>query len=137
MAFHNDRKDIVKKDIARCIYANGRAFNILHSLHWQKMLRSINEAPKGFKGPGYEKGGEYVGDTLKPTRNFWIEIGVSIVSDGWEDARLSFDQCYCSVHERCNVFTEMDYEEQLEDSRFIANVLSNPLSKLSLEVLLK
>lgn len=55
MSFQNEARDIAEQDIARCIYANGLAFNVVCSPYWQNMVRSINEAPRGFEGLGYEK----------------------------------------------------------------------------------
>ena len=59
------------------------------------MLRGANEAPRGYYGPGYEKvyttlldvDVQRIEDQLKPIRDSWVEIGVTIVSDGWKDAR--------------------------------------------------
>lgn len=55
ISLQNEARDITKEDIARCIYENGLSFNVFCLLYWQKMVRSINEAPKGFKGVGYVK----------------------------------------------------------------------------------
>ena len=59
------------------------------------MVRAINTAPKGFKGPNYEKlrtdllqkEKELVEDILAPIRASWSSSGVSIVSAGWTDTR--------------------------------------------------
>ena len=41
--------------VARAIYACGIPFNVVWSPYWQDMVRAINTAPKGFKGPSYER----------------------------------------------------------------------------------
>ena len=41
--------------VARCIYACGIPFNVVRSPYWQDMIREINKAPQGYKGPNYEK----------------------------------------------------------------------------------
>ena len=41
--------------VARAIYACGIPFNVVRSPYWQDMVRAINTAPQGFKGPNYEK----------------------------------------------------------------------------------
>ena len=59
------------------------------------MVREINKAPQGFKGPIYEKirtvllkkEKELLEDVLAPIRSSWHSSGVSIVSDGWTDTR--------------------------------------------------
>ena len=50
VSFQNEAREIADQDIARCVYANGLAFNVVRSPYWQKMVKSINEAPKGYKG---------------------------------------------------------------------------------------
>lgn len=59
------------------------------------MVKAINEAPKRHKGLGFErvcnllleKEVKVVEDSLKPIRDLWAEIGVSIISYGSKDAR--------------------------------------------------
>jgi hypothetical protein len=59
------------------------------------MIKIVNEAPKGYKSPGYEKvrttllasEKQYVDRQLQSIRETWIETGISIVSDGWRDQR--------------------------------------------------
>ena len=54
------------------------------------MVRAINEAPKGFKGPSYEKVCTTLVDrevsnleaSMQPIKDSWIKIGVAIVSGG-------------------------------------------------------
>ena len=41
--------------VARAIYACGIPFNVVRSPYWQDMVRAINTAPQGFKGPNYKK----------------------------------------------------------------------------------
>jgi hypothetical protein len=41
--------------VARDIYACGIPFNVVRSPYWQGIVRAINTAPQGFKGPNYEK----------------------------------------------------------------------------------
>lgn len=94
-SFQNEARDIADQTIARCLYANGLSFNVVHSPYWQYMVRIVNEAPKGFNGPGYEKihtsllNDEVVRaeNAVLPIKDSWVEIGVTIVSDGWKDAR--------------------------------------------------
>jgi hypothetical protein len=53
--FNNQGKEVVDEYVAHCIYANGLTFNLVCSLYWQQMIKAVNEAPKGYKSPGYEK----------------------------------------------------------------------------------
>jgi hypothetical protein len=59
------------------------------------MIKAVNEAPKGYKSPGYGKvrtnllasEKQSVDRQLQSIRETWTEIGISIVSDGWRDQR--------------------------------------------------
>ena len=54
-ALNLQSREDTDQSIVRCLYANGISFNVVRSPYWQEMVRSINEAPKGYKSPGYEK----------------------------------------------------------------------------------
>ena len=81
--------------VARAIYACGIPFNVVRSPYWHDLVRAINIAPAGYKGPNYEKiqtdllkkEKELVEDILAPIRASWGSSGVTIVSDGWTDTR--------------------------------------------------
>ena len=57
------------------------------------MLRAVNEAPRGYMGPNFEKVCTsllrkeklLVEKILAPVRSSWNGNGVSIISDGWTD----------------------------------------------------
>eukprot|EP00253_Pinus_taeda_P025286 PITA_25286 len=93
--FNNQGRDIADEHVARCIYANGLAFNLVRSPYWQQMIKAVNEVPKGYKSPGYEKvrttllasEKQSVDRQLQAIRDTWAETGVSIISDGWRDQR--------------------------------------------------
>jgi hypothetical protein len=94
-AFNNQGREVVDEHIAHCIYANALAFNLVHSPYWQQMIKAVNEAPKGYKSPGYEKvcttlltsEKQFVDRQLQSIRDTWAQTRVSIVSDGWRDQR--------------------------------------------------
>jgi hypothetical protein len=77
--------------VARAIFACGLPFNAVWSPYLQNMLRAINEAPRGYKGPNFEK----VHPTLLWNEiliiecwNRFIPVGtamVSLLSNGWTD----------------------------------------------------
>ena len=81
--------------IGWCIFANGLPFNLVRSSYWLWMIKAVNDAPKGYIAPGYEKSrttlltGEKLRleGALNPIRNSWRISGVSIISDGWKDQR--------------------------------------------------
>ena len=47
--------DEVDAIVVRFLYACGVLFNVLRSPYWHDMVKAINKAPLGFKGPRYEK----------------------------------------------------------------------------------
>ena len=53
--FNNQERDEAESRVARALYACGIPFNVVRSRYWQDMVRAINTAPQGFKGPNYEK----------------------------------------------------------------------------------
>ena len=77
------------------LYACGISFNVLRSPYWHEMVSTINDAPKGYKSPGYDKA-RIVGldhekakitHSLNRMTSAWNEHGVSIVSDGWTNVK--------------------------------------------------
>eukprot|EP00253_Pinus_taeda_P009329 PITA_09329 len=95
VAFNNQGRDIVDEHVARCIYANGLAYNFVRSPYWQQMIKVVNEAPKGYKSPGYEKvrtillasERQSVDRQLQAIQDTWAETSVSIIYDRWRDQR--------------------------------------------------
>ena len=81
--------------IVRFLCACGVPFNVLRSPYWHDMVKAINEAPKGYKAPNYEKARTVLLEREKAkvqralTRftNEWVDCGVSIVSNGWTNIR--------------------------------------------------
>ncbi|XP_057832721.2 uncharacterized protein LOC131043529 [Cryptomeria japonica] len=138
-AFQNESRDIVDQDIERCICANGLAFNVVHSPYWKQMIKSVNEAPRGYKGPGYEKVHgtlldkevNRVEDALKPIRDSWTETGVTIVSDGWKDAKNRPLINVIAVSPKGAIFLKVvDCEGQVKDGQFIAEILISAIESV-------
>jgi hypothetical protein len=48
-------RDEVDAKVVRFLCACGIPFNVLHSPYWHDLVKGINEAPKGYKSPSYEK----------------------------------------------------------------------------------
>jgi hypothetical protein len=53
--FNNQKREETKSRVARVIFACGIPFNVVRSPYWKDMVKAINKAPQGFKGPNYEK----------------------------------------------------------------------------------
>ena len=70
-------------------------FNVLRSPYWHEMVSAINDAPKGYRSPRYDKARTVgldhdkakINCSLAKMTNSWNEHGVSIVSDGWTNVK--------------------------------------------------
>jgi hypothetical protein len=88
-------RDEVDAKVIWFLYACGIPFNVLGSPYWHDLVKGINEAPKGYKSPSYEKArivlldreGEKNQRALTRFIDDWGDFGVSIVSDGWTNVR--------------------------------------------------
>ena len=69
----------VDLSILECMAANDIPFNIFCSLFFTKMVKTINNAPKGYKAPSREK----VRTTLLDACKRKVENGLSGVRDTW------------------------------------------------------
>ncbi|KAK8481028.1 hypothetical protein V6N13_092896 [Hibiscus sabdariffa] len=95
-ALMNDRDaEAVDLKIMRCLCANAIAFNCLRSPQWHEMVQAINQAPKGYKSPSFEKARTSLLDEcyrsvekeLSLVKDTWYVHGVSVVSDGWSNCK--------------------------------------------------
>jgi hypothetical protein len=48
-------RDDMDAKVFSVIYAYGISFNVLYSPYWHDMVYAINDAPKGYRGPKYDK----------------------------------------------------------------------------------
>eukprot|EP00253_Pinus_taeda_P025103 PITA_25103 len=88
------RNDVDSK-LYRFLYACGIPFNVLRSPYWHEMVYAINDAPKGYKSPGYDKAKTVgldhekakISHSLNRMKSSWTDHGVSIVSDGWKNIK--------------------------------------------------
>ena len=88
------RNDVDSK-VYRFLYACGVPFNVLRSPYWHEMVSAINDAPKGYKSPGYDKARTVgldhekakINNSLARMTSSWNEHGLSVVSDGWTNVK--------------------------------------------------
>jgi hypothetical protein len=91
--FGMGRRDEMDNKVTRDTYACGIPFNVVRSPYWQDTLGAINDAPKDYVGPDFEKVCTtllrkeklMVEEILEPVRSCWTRNGVSIIFDGWTD----------------------------------------------------
>ncbi|XP_058006738.1 uncharacterized protein LOC110665762 [Hevea brasiliensis] len=94
-AFNMMEKDAVDLKVMRGLCANGIPFNVLRNPQFGEMIIAINNAPKGYKAPSYEKARtilldeckRYVEKDLALIKDTWYIQGVAIVSNGWSNVK--------------------------------------------------
>ncbi|KAF2289511.1 hypothetical protein GH714_036765 [Hevea brasiliensis] len=94
-AFSMMERDAVDLKVMRGLCANGIPFNVLRNPQFCEMIIAINNAPKGYKAPSYEKARTILSDECKRDvekdlamiKDTWYTQGVSIVSDGWSNVK--------------------------------------------------
>ncbi|XP_061352114.1 uncharacterized protein LOC133297067 [Gastrolobium bilobum] len=90
----NDR-DLVVRDICRCIYGNALPFNLVKSPVFINMVKSISEYGRGLKPPTYhevrvsylKKEVDLVHTSLDKYKLEWKKTGCTLMSDGWTDGK--------------------------------------------------
>eukprot|EP01018_Ginkgo_biloba_P040755 Gb_13499 [translate_table: standard] len=132
------REDVDSR-VASCIYACGISFNAVHSPYWQDMVRAINDGPKGYKTPSFEKvrttlltkEKSLLEQSIEPIRASWWTTGVSIISDGWTYARNGPLINVIDVCPKGSMFLNaVDCNGELKDATFIANILIDAIESV-------
>ncbi|KAL9675863.1 hypothetical protein QQ045_004071 [Rhodiola kirilowii] len=81
--------------IVRALCANGIPFNVLRNLDFINMLKVVNQAPKDYKPPSFDRARTSLLDEchrdvekdLTWVKDTWATHGTSIVSDGWTNVK--------------------------------------------------
>jgi hypothetical protein len=129
---NNQGREEAETRVARAIYACGIPFNVVQSPYWQDLVRAINTAPQGFKGPNYEKlrtvllkkERQLLEDVLRPIHSSWSSSRVSIISDGWIDTRhRPLINVIASSPKGAMFLRAKDCSGEVKDSNFIAEIL--------------
>lgn len=102
------------------------------------MIRAINKAPKGYKGPNYEKvktrllkNEELVEDILPPIRSSWSSSRVTIVSDGWTDTRRRPLINIIATSPKGAMFIKAeDCSGEVKEAQFIADVIIKAMEQI-------
>eukprot|EP01018_Ginkgo_biloba_P022730 Gb_08711 [translate_table: standard] len=132
------REDVDSR-VARCIYACGISFNLPRSPYWQDMMRAINDGPKGYKTPSFEKvrttlltkEKSLMEQSIEPLRASWRTTSVSIKSDGWTDARNRPLINVIVVCPKGSMFLNaVDCNGELKDATFIATILIDAIESV-------
>jgi hypothetical protein len=103
------------------------------------MVKEINEAPRGFKGPNYEKlrtvllqkEKASIHDILKPVRSSWTSTGVSIISNAWTDTkRRPLVNVIASSPTGAMFLRAEDCFGEVKDSKFIVDILISAIEQV-------
>ena len=93
-AFQNNARHELDSRIARMFYTGGLLFNFARNPYYRNSYAyAATHSISGYVPPGYnalrttllQKERAHVERLLKPIKDFWLENGVSIVSDGWSN----------------------------------------------------
>jgi len=132
------RNDVDSK-IYRFLYANGIPFNVLRSPYWHEMVSAINDAPTGYKSPGYDKARTVgldhekakISHSLNKMTSSWTDNGVSIVSDGWTNVKGKPLISVLAVSRSGPIFLAAhDYSDKFKTAINIAEALLETIERI-------
>ena len=107
----------------------GIPFNVVRSPYWQDMIRAVNKAPQGYKGPNYEK--DLVEDILSPIHSSQGSSGVTIVSDGWANTRHKPLIHITATSPKGEMFLKAeDFSGEVKDAQFIVVVIIKSIEQV-------
>eukprot|EP01018_Ginkgo_biloba_P006444 Gb_30342 [translate_table: standard] len=134
-----NKSEEVNSYVARCIYARNISFNVVRSPYQQDMVKAMNDGPKGYKSPSFEKlpttlltkERSLVELTIEPIRTSCRTTSVSIIFDGWTNARSKPLINVIVVSPNGSMFLNVvDCKGELKDAPFIANIFINAIESV-------
>ncbi|XP_075670346.1 uncharacterized protein LOC142640138 [Castanea sativa] len=141
--FQNNSRHELDSQIARMFYTGGISFNFARNPYYRSSYSyaATHNIP-GYIPPGYnalrttllqiEKA--HVDRLLKPITDFWVENGVSIVSDGWSDPQRRPLINIMAVSDGGPVFIKaIDGSGEFKDKHYIAGVLRDAIKEIGHE----
>ncbi|XLR53660.1 hypothetical protein HN51_021928, partial [Arachis hypogaea] len=93
--FKKNLREKVCLEISAFFYNNGIPFNVSRSEEYSRMFEKAIRYGQGFKPPSYhelrvpllKKHVELVQQSLEEHREYWKQVGCTIMTDGWTDKR--------------------------------------------------
>ncbi|XP_004499925.1 uncharacterized protein [Cicer arietinum] len=115
-AFQLLGRDDVDMNVMKGLCANGIPFNVLKNPQFVEIVMAINNGPKGYKPPSFDKARtvlldeckRHVDKDLAPIKDTWFHQGVSIVSDGWSNVKHMPLINLLTVNSRATMFLYAD-----------------------------
>ena len=142
-AFQNNARHELESRIARIFYTGRLPFNFARNPYYRNSYTyaATHNIP-GYVPPGYnalrttllQKERAYVERLLKPIKDFWLENGVSIVSDGWLDPQRRPLVNIMVVSDGSLVFIKaIDGSGEFKDKHYIVGVLKDAIKDIGHE----
>ncbi|XP_075674890.1 uncharacterized protein LOC142644095 [Castanea sativa] len=142
-AYQNNARHELDSTIARMFYAAGLPFNFARNPYYRNSYAyAATHSILGYVPPGYnalrttllQKERAHVEGLLKPIKDFWLENGVSIVSDGWSDPQRRPLINIMAVSDGGPVFIKaIDGSGEFKDKHYIAGVLKDAIKEIGHE----
>ncbi|XP_075665559.1 uncharacterized protein LOC142635253 [Castanea sativa] len=141
--FQNNARHELDSQIARMFYTGGISFNFARNPYYcSSYSYAATHSILGYIPPGYnalrttllQREKAHVDRLLKPIKDFWVENGVSIVSDGWSDPQRRPLINIMAVSDGGPVFIkEIDGSGEFKDKHYIAGVLRDAIKEIGHE----
>ena len=142
-AFKNNARHELDSRIARMFYTGGLSFNFARNPYYRNSYAYVaTRSIPGYVPPGYnalrttllQKERAHVERLLKPIKDFWLENGVRLVSDGWSDPQRRPFINIMAVSDGDPVFIKaIDGSGELKDKHYIAEVLKDVVKEIGHE----
>ena len=142
-AFQNNAIHELDSRIARMFYTGGLLFNFARNPYYRNSYAyaATHNIP-GYVPPRYnalrttllQKERAYIERILKPIKDFWLENGISIVSDGWSNPQRRPLINITTVSDGGPVFIKaIDGSSEFKDKHYIAEVLKDAIKEIGHE----
>ncbi|XP_075645513.1 uncharacterized protein LOC142616573 [Castanea sativa] len=142
-AYRNNARHELDSTVARMFYTAGLPFNFARNPYYRNSYAyAATHSIPGYVPPGYnalrttllQKERAHVEGLLKPIKDFWLENGVSIVSDGWFDPQRRPLINIMAVSDGGPVFIKaIDGSGEFKDKHYIAGVLKDAIKEIGHE----
>ncbi|XP_075638406.1 uncharacterized protein LOC142610479 [Castanea sativa] len=142
-AYQNNARHELDSTIARMFYTAGLPFNFARNPYYRNSYAyATTHSIPGYVSPGYnalrttllQKERAHVKGLLKPIKDFWLENGVSIVSDGWFDPQRRPLINIMAISDGGPVFIKaIDGSGEFKDKHYIAGVLKDAIKEIGHE----
>ncbi|KAL4598363.1 hypothetical protein ACB092_11G054500 [Castanea dentata] len=141
--FQNNARHELDSQIARMFYIGGISFHFARNPYYRSSYSyAATHSIPGYIPPGYnvlrttllQREKAHVDRLLKPIKDFWVENGVSTVSDGWSDPQRRPLINIMVVSDGGPVFIKaIDGLGEFKDKHYIAGVLRDAIKEIGHE----